>query len=264
MHGFYSRAELEQIGNEILGQRLPGRPKQDPFVQSVTQNYKIGSRLRTPGGLTWHYCQNGPNNIVAPYWDRGMCSLVDKETFDTPTGLVSTAPAGSYTVVIPDTNTDHGADYWANGKAEFWGTYPACAQHRKIKSSTPSDGSSVTLTLYHPLTVTLAADTGVEICRSVYASVDQPTLAASPLFKSIACVPHMLLTANYYFWGLTWGECTIAVTSDLGLVGGQRLITFNPADGTIRPYVAGEQIAGYLVPDTAGGAETIIMLQLDP
>jgi len=259
-----THVEFDTILEDVLGQRLPGRPKQDPFVQSAVKNYKIGSRLRTPDGLTWHYCQNGPNNIVAPYWDRGMCSLVDKQTFDTPTGLVSAAPAGSYQVIIPDTDTDHGVDYWANGKAEFWGTYPACAQHRVIKSSTPSDGVSVTLTLYYPLTVTLAADTGVEIVRSVYAAVDQPTLAADPTMKSIVCVPHMLLTAEYYFWGLTWGLCTIAVTGDLGLVGGQRQIMFNPADGTIMVYADGAQPAGYLALDTAGGAETVIMLQLDP
>jgi len=267
MHGFYSRAELESIATQILGERLDGRPKQAPFVESAVQNYKIGSRLQLPDGTHWHYCKCGSNGLAASMWDRGMASVVVPETL----AVVGATAVGSYTVVINDTNTAHGKDYWANGKVEIWASpAPATFQHRMIKSSTASNGTSVTLTLYYPLTNALADGDGLEICRSVYAEVDQTNLVASPARKSIACVPLMLVTAEHYFWGQTWGPCTVAATvGTMGNTDHSRQVYFNHNDGTIRTeeeagFVAGNQPAGYLLPDSAGGAQTIIMLQLDP
>ena len=263
----YSRAEWAQIAEQILGERLPGRPRQNPFVESQYQNYKIGSRLRLPDGTVWHYCRAGANGVVNPYWDRGMPSLVVPETL----AVIGATPAGSYTVVINDTNAAHGKDYWANAKAEIWAS-PGVAtfQHRTIKSSTASNGTSVTLTLYYPLTNALADGDGLEICRCVYAAVDQATAIASPGTKSIACVPLMLVTAEYYFWGQTWGPCTLAATvGTMGNTNNSRQVYFNHVDGSIRTaeeagWVQGNQHAGYLLPDSAGGAQTIIFLQLDP
>lgn len=273
MHGFYSRAELEQIANQVLGERLPGRPKQAPYVQDVVQNYKIGSRLRTPDGLVWHYCRCGTHGIALGYETRGACSLVIPQTRDVVADnflVEGLTPAGSYQVVINDENEAHGVDYWANGKVEFWEEQAATlgTQHRMIKSSTASDGAHVTLTLYYPLTYALGDNEAMEICRSIYADVEQTDLSADPTFESIACVPMMSpVTAGRYFWGLTWGMCTIAATNEneIGFVGGHRQVTFNPSDGSIRDFVAGEQIAGYVIPSTTGPkAQTIIMLQLDP
>jgi hypothetical protein len=266
MHGFYSRSELDNVATQVLGERLDGRPRQGPFVESVTQNYKIGSRLRTPDGITWHYSKCGSNGLAAAMWDRGMASVVVPETL----AVIGATPVGSYQVVVNDANVAHGVDYWANGKGEIWASVaPATFQHRTVKSSTASNGTSVILTLYQPLTNALADGDGLEICRSVYAEVDQTNLVVTPEKKSIACVPLKLVTAEYYFWGQTWGACTIAVTGACGTTNNLRQVYFNHADGTIRTadvagYADGNQPAGYMLPDTAGGAQSIVMLQLDP
>lgn len=261
-----TRSEMDQVYNSILGERLPNVAAQLPYTESVTPHYKIGSRLWTPYGI-WHYCKCGANAVVNPYWDRGMVSVVVPET----RAVIGATAVGAVTVVIDDADATHGADYWANGKAEFWASVaPATFQHRKIKSSTASNGTSVTLTLYRPLTNALANGDGLEICRSQYAEVDETVAVASSTKMSIACVPHMLVTAQYYFWGLTWGMCTLAATiGTMGNTASSRQVYFNHNDGTILTeeeagFVAGAQPAGYLLPDSNGGAQTIFMLQLDP
>lgn len=259
--GKWSREDWDALGINVVGDRYRGMPRQEPYTQSQYANYKVGSRLQGPGGLVWHYSRAGAVGVVSPFWDRGCCSSVDPETL----AVVGAVAVGSTQVVVNDGNAAHLADYWANGKVELWATVaPATTQHRMIKSSTASDGTNVTLTLYQPLTNAFVNGDGLEICRSPYAVVDEAAGVAASTKMSIVCVPHMIVTANYYFWGLTWGMCTVAVTADLGLVASQRQISFNHNDGTIQTWVPGQQIAGFLIPDTTGGAETIIMLQLDP
>lgn len=261
-----SRAETDTIVNSILGERLPNVAVQLPYTESVTPHYKIGSRLWTPYGI-WHYSRCGANPVVNPYWDRGMVSVVVPETL----AVIGATPVGALTVVINDANVAHLADYWANGKAEIWASVaPATFQHRKIKGSTASNGTSVTLTLYRPLTNALANGDGLEICRSQYAEVDEAAAVATSTKMSIPCIPYMLVTAQYYFWGLTWGIATLAATTGtMGNAASSRQVYFNHNDGTILTeeeagFVAGAQPAGYLLPDSNGGAQTIIMLQLDP
>jgi len=261
-----TRTEEEQIVNSILGERLPGALPQTPFQEYANPRFKIGSRLWLPDGTVWHYCKCGSNGVVAAMRDRGMCSLVTPETL----AVIGATPVGATQVVINDANAAHGADYWANGKVELWASVaPADHQHRMIKSSSASNGTSVTLTLYYPITNALANGDGLEICRSVYAEVDQTNAIANPERKSIACMPLKAVTAEYYFWGQTWGMCTIAGTlGTMGNTNNSRQVYFNHADGTVRVaeeagWVQGNQHAGYLLPNSAGGAQTIIFLQLD-
>lgn len=269
-----TKIEFDAMLEEVLGQRLPGRPKQEPFVQSVTQNYQLGSRLRF-GQATWHYCQAGP--VGQTNLGRAVGSLVEPATIDAAvaTGVVVAAAAGSREVVIRDTT--HGENYYANGKIELWtsfGSDPASpVQHRVIKSSTASNGTTVTLTLYYPLTSAVAIGTGGEICRSPYAQVDEMSGHADQNFVSFVGLPLMVITAEYFFWAQTWGICTVnAYLQDIGETARSREVYFHE-DGTIRTeemavWVNGRQHAGYLIPNTAPGGdgegETVIMLQLDP
>jgi len=225
--------------------------------------------------LTWHYCQCGANGIVAAYRDRGAASLV------TPSGafaVVGAHLAGSRTLVINDAGlaADRPAGYYANGKVEIWNAIAAEHMHRIIKDSTVGNGVSITLTFYYPLTYAVPNATGLEICRSIYAEVDQTDAIAAPLRKSVACIPMMgPVTPLYYFWGQTWGMVTIAAGAhgSLGEVDNDRDVYFQTSDGTIQTTqrfagIAGgtssEQRAGFLLPNSAGGSQTIIMLQLDP
>ena len=273
-----THVEFDTILEHMLGQRLPGRPKQEPYVQSVTQNYKLGSRLQGEDGLIRHYCRCGANGVAAAYRDRGMASLV------TPSGaftVVGAHVAGSRTLVISDAGiaADRPAGYYANGKVEIWVDIPSLYHmHRMIKDSTVGNGTSITLTLYHPLIFDVPNGTGMEICRSIYAEVDQTDAIATPARKSIACVPVLItpITALYYFWGQTWGMCTLAVGAPGGVMGNvdnDRDVYFQTNEGSMlttlnAPGIAlgtsSEQRAGFLLPNSAGGGQSIIMLQLDP
>lgn len=270
-----SRAELEQVYNSILGERLPGAGLQEPYTESITQRYKIGSRLQTPDSLVWHYCRCGANGVAAAYRDRGMASLVIPSGAFTSIGA---QVAGSRTLVINDTGAaaDRPAGYYANGKIEIWNAVAAEHMHRIIKDSSIGNGTSITLTLYFPLTYAVPAATGGEICRSIYAEVDQTDASADPLRRSVACVPVMgPITALYYFWGQTWGMCTVAAGAhgSLGEVDNDRDVYFQASDSTIQTTrrfagiggsTSSPQRAGYLLPNSSGGSQTIIMLQLDP
>lgn len=272
-----TRAEFNTILEHMLGQRLPGRPKQEPQVQSVTQNYKLGSRLQGADGLIWHYCQCGVNGVVAAYRDRGMASLV----VPTNPTVVGAHLAGSYTLVIDDAGVaaDRPAGYYANGKVEIWTDIPSLYHmQRMIKDSTVGNGTSITLTLYYPLIFNVPDGKGMEICRSIYAEVDQTDLVAAPARKSIACIPTLItpITPLYFFWGQTWGMCTLAVGAPGGVMGAvdqDRDVYFQANEGSVSttlnyPGIPGgttsPQRAGFLLPNSVGGAQTIIMLQLDP
>jgi len=270
-----THVEFDAILEEILGQRLPGRPKQEPFVQSAVQNYQLGSRLRY-GKATWHYCQAGP--VGQDVLGRGMGSLVVPTTITAgvATGIYSAAAVGSYEVVIRD--AIHGANYWANGKIEIWtslGSDPATpVQHRVIKSSTASNGTTVTLTLYYPLTSVVAVGTGGEICRSVYAQVDSMTAHAHQGFLTVAGIPLMVVTLEYFFWAQTWGICTVNAGSEANMGETDRVReVYWHRDGTMiaandAQYAEGCQRAGYLIPNThpggVGESQTVVMLQMDP
>lgn len=270
-----THTEFDAMLEEVLGQRLPGRPKQEPFVQSEVQNYQLGSRLRY-GKATWHYCQAGP--VGHSHVGRGTGSLVVPTTIaaGVATGIYRAEVAGSYEVVIRDAT--HGENYWANGKIEIWtslGSDPATEpQHRVIKSSTASNGTTVTLTLYYPLTSVVAVGTGGEICRSVYAQVDDMTAHAHLGFMTVVGIPLMVVTAEYFHWVQTWGICTINAGGEANMGETDRIReVFWHRDGTMIAasdafYVDGCQRAGYLIPDThpggVGESQTVVMLQMDP
>jgi hypothetical protein len=46
--GFYSRAEIASIADQVLGKRLPGRAAQGILEESAVQNYELGSPLVLP------------------------------------------------------------------------------------------------------------------------------------------------------------------------------------------------------------------------
>lgn len=258
-----TKAEFDTIIEDILGRRLSGRPKQDPHVESAVQNYMIGARRRLTDGTTWHYCLAGATGIPSSQ-ERGAVSSVAPETLAT----IGAAAIGSDTVVINDTAAAgvHPADYWANGKIEIWTTVP---QHRMIKSSTVSNGVSVTLTLYFPLVALVANATGLEICRNMYGSVDGVGIGNAQS-KSCVGVSLAIVTPLYYFWIQTWGMTTMGARhAAMGGGADSRDVFFNGINGTIQAadeagYADGMQRVGRLLPSTVSGHETIIFLELDP
>jgi hypothetical protein len=266
----WTRNEFNAVIARTVGDRLPGRPEQDPYIQSLTQNYKIGARKQTEDGLVWHYGRaHATYGVTATYRRRGVASVVHAINYLT----VGTQVIGSKTIVIDD--AVHGLNYWENGEASIQG---ATASHnpRMIKSSTATNGTSVTLTLYYPIDVNVAAGVGVYCCPSMYAEICEAVNSALPGLgtgeHSIAGFTWIPVTAAYYVWVQTWGLAqSVECYSAQGIVAGDREIYFNWADGTTmsgkETLFAATQRAGFLVPGTIlapGGDEAYLMLQLDP
>lgn len=259
---FVTREQINQAVASVLGELLPGRPEQDPHVESAVQNYKIGSRLKLLDGTTWHYCLAGAFGIPASQ-ERAAVSSVAPETLAT----IGASAVGTNQVVITDANVLHTADYWANGKVELWTAVP---QHRTIRSSTASNGTSVTLTLNFPLVALAATGTGLEICRCMYASVDGVGIGLAQQ-KSCVGASLAIVTPLNFFWVQTWGMCTMGARyGTMGAAADSRDVYYNGINGTIQDgiengtYTQGMQRIGFLLPDTVSGGETVIMLQLDP
>lgn len=269
--GFYKRAEIMRAMDQIVGERLHGRPEQDPYVESALQNYKIGARLVTEGGMVWHYSRAGSIGQDAGHRRFPLVSSVLAPLFT----FIGTTPVGGKTVVIADTDLTHGKDYWAGGFMSAFPTSPDYSndQPRMIKSSTPSNGTSVTITLCYPVWHELPNSSGGYFCRSQYAEVDQAQFHPHAGKTSIVGYPWMPVTPLHFVWLQTWG-----IMQPVGLIPGQMGITANlrevygvsasghpvTADDTTGLYVPGLQRIGYLMPDSFAGDEVYVMLQLDP
>ena len=270
MRSFYSREEIAQIGSLIVGDLLPGRSKQDPYVESAVQNYKMGSRLATPDGLVWHYGRADAVGITAAYRRRIAVSTVVAQNFK----VLAVAANGAKQIIINDTASAavHPEDYWAGGHASIF-PLPGYSndQPRMIKSSSAGNGTSVTLTLYYPIHYALAIDDDVYCCPSPYAAVREAVSAVNKGFNTAIGYSWMAVTPLYYVWLQTWGLCQPVYTNtDQGLVAGSRDIYINYNDGTTVPgdktTFAATQRIGTLAPltYTPGGDEAYVNLQLDP
>ena len=197
----------------------------DVFVEDSTQQYPIGTRI-VKGDRSYRYC------YAASALLRGMgahdAGVVGLHTLAVSGGQA----AGAAYLTIPDTDTDHVANWWAGGYVamEGWGPWT-----RSIMTSTASDGSTVNLTLETTLPTAVTTNK-VQVVRSPYAQVTAGgTLgAATAKITAYCCVPGVAITSGYYFWGQTWGPvggCPAAFFGDLEY---EKTTVFHDTDGSVR------------------------------
>jgi len=274
MHGFYSRAELEQIANEILGERLDGRPDQGIYEESTTQNFKIGSKRRVRG-WTLHYCRA---SVALPYINKyRLVGNLIPALGDAPDPLEGpgceviltvAAAAGQRKVTIPD--IDSPVNLYQGGTIECWTTVGTFEFHR-IASSTVSDGTSVVLTLEDNLVNALAID-------NMVAPLPSPYYATGPMGVTYArretavCLALIPVTINCFYWGITWGQVFLSCQADFWpgkLVSDKDVYVWEDGTGaTLGKWapaagVPSPQRVGYGLPSGDYGSGNV-MLQLDP
>ena len=265
MRYFYSRAELAQMASLIVGDLLEGRQKQEPYTESSVQNYKIGSRLVTPDGLVWHYGRADAVGVSQTYRRRGVVSAIIDYNYK----ILAAAPSGSTQIVIDDTAA-RAKDYWAGGHASIF-PLPGYLndQPRMIKSSTPGNGTSVTLTLYYPIHYALKVDDDVYCVQSPYSEIREAISADSKGYNMALGWTYIPVTPLYYAWVHTWGICqSVHTGTKMGEDAGDRDVYFNYNDGTVYSGMAATfghcQRIGTIIPDTALGERPYFLLQLDP
>jgi hypothetical protein len=246
-----------------------GKVRQSIMKDSLTALYRIGTKY-VQDRRTFRYCKAGAalGGVM-----RGAINgnIIPGDT-GTPgyEGAAGYAWAAGDTVLqVSDTATTHTADYYADGYMTVFSTQ---FETHYIKSSTASDGTSLTITIDTPLDAAVAASgVGVTLYPSMYSNI----LAAGGVqadFEAFVVVPPCAVTSGYYFWGQTLGPAWVTAHGGTWPGAGACLrdVYFH-TDGTIDPATIRDvgtlspQRAGYLYSPSATSAygDAHIMLQLE-
>ncbi len=238
--------------------------KQGIYEQSLAAKYPIGLRYREPGpmGRTFHYNKANASGITKVL--IGVAN--DDELHEGKSyGAVT---AGSKTITVEDeTGTTLRANQYKDGLITIFTTN---TQVLRIASNTANVGGYVTMTLKDPLLYDVANDTFCGWYPNIYGNVYTPWQAGAGWLTFVS-VSLILVTANYHFWGQTYGFCH-GIPSDgaFGTATNERDLYFH-IDGALRlgqdagVDTSSQQRAGYLLPKTsAGGGDQAYMLQLAP
>ncbi len=271
--GFYSRAEIQQAMDLMVGERLRGRPEQVPYVESAIQNYKIGAR-RVERQWVLHYCRA---SVALPYTNKYRLAgnlvpaLGDTAPLEGPGKeviLTVAAPAGTKLVTIPD--LDSPVNLYQGGTIECWTTVGTFEFHR-IASSTASNGTSVVLTLEDNLVNALAIGNMVAPLPSPYYATG-PMGVTYPTRETAVCLALIPVTINYFYWGITYGPVFLSCQANFwpGKLASDKDV-YVWQDGTVATLgkwapaagVPSPQRIGYGLPSGNYGSGNI-MLQLDP
>lgn len=265
------------------------------YQEDAAQLYPIGTKY-VDGDRVFHYC-HAKQDLLAlhvAFTDGSMLRSNSGETEHME------AHAKGVSVVTYHPLQSVLVNQFANGILACFGSankYPICVG---IKSNTVAAGTGAAceVTLKDPLPDQILAETWVECYPNIYAylldSGDTGTENVTQGFYSGACVPlvadafeyvtrytvaglPVVVHADYYFWGQTWGPCLVWIGNQANLVGQtacQREV-FVGADGGIvyRPTNGGgddwmKQTLGHMLMDgstanTANG-DQLVMLRLAP
>jgi len=245
--------------------------KQGIYVQSELAKYPIGLRYKEPGpmGRTFHYCKAAPLGCAQPYW--GAQNNHDFNTDGTEDCISGTTVGaktiGERTLVITGTIGAPVADFFKNGLAVV--TVVSTLQMYRIKSSTAA-GSSVTLTLYDSLAIAIPEGSVIVVYPNIYSKVER-VLGGGDAKRTTVCVPNIIVTGNYYFWGQTYGPC-YGIPSEAFPSGSYDQSLVFSHDGSVKLVEAHttnmhHQLAGYRLVNYKAdepGALVFYMLQLAP
>lgn len=215
MHGFYSRAELETIATQILGERLPGRPKQDVYEASAVQNYKLGSR-RVMGAMgnafdhrAWRYTKLATTTRTDGYAAySGGLGLFAKAVALSITPTTGKAQLGERTLT---TTTTMVVNAYAGGLLTmFEAGQPICM--RGIISNT-----ATVITLDAPLPGTYTAAATAQVIPAPYNEVIIPGVSCSAncydpcvgVLNSPLDGAGNVVAAGDFVWIQTWGFCNM-------------------------------------------------------
>ena len=265
----YSRAEWEQVFDNVLGARMPGAGPQGIRELSAVQRYEIGSRLAMPAPdcRIFHYCEAdiAHTNVVS-------AGIANGDTLHFMNSAVIAGVVGDRNISVVIDPADV-AGYVRNqfrGGSITIHTAPIQIVYNIIGNE-PDDGVNVLLHLGEPLIAAVPLPTFCEIHENQYNSTVPMTGAGD---QSVVAVPLMPVTIDNFFWGQTWGKCicAAAVGGGIGAIVNEASVYFQDDGsigcGTDLAPASGFQYAGYIIPTTsrlAANADSLyFMLQLDP
>jgi hypothetical protein len=177
----------------------------------------------------------------------------------------ATTAVGGTTVTIANTTAT------ANQLEGGWlVAFTSNMQVRRIISNAASDGTDCVVTVDGAIDATItSASTWITAYPSIYYDCTTPASTSGNVdYITFVCVPLIVVTSGYYFWGQTWGPCYGVASSTVpGGTAKQREVFFSTAGNIMAEtdQTDGMQYAGYLLPRTSSGSgDQFFMLCLAP
>ena len=144
--------------------------------------------------------------------------------------------------------------------------------YRIVSNTAATPGNTFVVTLDQPLRNVILGTDYIQCIRDKYADVRYFSGAPEAGYGSAVGAAHWTVTSGYYFWGQTWGPCSITGIDNVGASISERGLVMG-TDGAVKcEYTAGLQYIGYLIPYTGpstGGVDMpaawlLVELQLAP
>lgn len=256
-HRTIGRDGYAQIIEEVHGDLLPGMAVQGHLAQSVSQRYRVGSRMKLEDGRVFHYCQAGEDMDKTCVGAGPGTGLVEGNT-----AVAAAIGATRLTIV----NTVATAHLYKDGHIVLFQPGVTMEVMYRILDNDVSDGTNVVIYLKDPLVYAATLPTFTSIYPNMYRNILTLWLHQAGLM-GVSNMPPIPVTSAYYYWGQTWGMCFAVPSPAFGSGAGERDLVFH-SDGAVRLRLAdvggSQQRAGYLVPETTVGNDQGFMLQLAP
>jgi len=265
----YTRNEWTKTIEFTVGQRLPGRPRQDIYLPSDTQNYVLGSRLQL-GDRVFRYAKAGGT------LNSDVLAVPGYEQLVAFTTIAAAAAAGATSVVIdvaasdgPNGDGAIAANLLAGGYlVVFPGAENSFVRRIIANTAVAVGGGEMTLTLSEPIPVALTADTMHGECM---ASPYLDILTGNYPQRGKVGVPTVAATDGQFLWIQTWGPCWIAPQGEVGDADHDQQVVARH-DGSLDEhdysddYTNKAQHVGFVLTSAKGGGQgaPFVFLQIAP
>jgi len=257
-------AEYENYNDQLMityGKSLTGVP-QGIYEESATQNYDIGTK-RVVDDMVFHYCQAEADSGSTYKAIQPNRAVVTKH-IPVTASAVTAASVGATTITA--TVSDVAANNYADGYIIQQNSPWTQNSKLRIKSNT-----TTVFTLKDPLVLAVGASDSLHFSKNMYKDVGMlETNATGKEYHSWAAVPLLGVTAEYYFWGQTWGPCCVqygvGTPHRPGESPSERSFAFDYYGAAIysSDLLAAGNAAGWVIPNTWGTWSMLMMLRLAP
>lgn len=243
-------------GGNVLGGSVV--PAQGIFEQSSTPKHPLGTRLQI-GERVYYYCYAtgalSPGKVMASVAKKFTDALADTAHAIGTRKVTITASAA---IAAGELDEGYITIKSGTGAGEFY----------KIKR-TPVIASSAAgvIELYDGLNTAWAtADTKLDLTTSTFKVLTAVTAAVS----MPVCVPNVAISTLNYFWGQTWGPCSVLIDGVDGNVATERALVMSTAvAGAIMKETTtpGAGIVARVIANAADNADaeySLVFLTLNP
>ncbi len=237
-----------------------GPVKQSIYEESSAAKHRFGARAVTGDGRVFRYCKNGAVALTPGKLLQGAPPVAG-DTVHLNCLVAAAVVAGAKKISVAMGASAAAANYYAEGFLHCNDVSPE-GNYYKIKSHLAIAGSdTVWFNLYDPVIKALSVTSQVSFTKNAYDGVVIAPNAA--LTQAAIGVSIIDVTASYYFWAQTWGDC--AVLGQGTLVIGQNAGLGGTNDGAVGPVSADTTaIVGWVRRVNVSTEYSLIALRIAP